>query len=57
MLEDRWYSNNKAKTELGYSPRYTFEDAIKHTLEHMKRKGNDEHVNVIVLLFTLIDNR
>jgi len=39
MGEDRWYSNEKAKQELGYKPKYNFQQAIGHTIKHMTEKG------------------
>jgi dihydroflavonol-4-reductase len=45
MVEDRWYSNEKAKRLLGWSPHYTMVDCIKRTIDwyfangHLEKKG------------------
>jgi nucleoside-diphosphate-sugar epimerase len=33
MVEDRWYTNEKAKRLLGWSPHYTMVDCIKRTVD------------------------
>lgn len=39
MSSNRWYSNGKAKELLGWSPAYSFEDAIKDTISVQLRIG------------------
>ena len=33
MGEDRHFSNKKAKTELGFQPKYSIEDGLTHTVQ------------------------
>ncbi|RDE14446.1 MAG: hypothetical protein C4K47_04655 [Candidatus Thorarchaeota archaeon] len=42
MVEDRWYTNEKAKRLLGWSPRYTMVDCIKKTIDWYFANGHLE---------------
>jgi nucleoside-diphosphate-sugar epimerase len=45
MVEDRWYTNERAKRLLGWTPHYTMVDCIKRTIDwyfangHLEKKG------------------
>jgi dihydroflavonol-4-reductase len=39
MQQDRYYSNNKAKRELGFSPRYDFEEGVADTIKWYRENG------------------
>jgi len=53
MGEDRWYSNEKAKKDLGFRPQYTFEEGLEHTINYMVRKGevNTWYISPVMLFF------
>eukprot|EP00026_Physarum_polycephalum_P008804 Phypoly_transcript_08905.p1 GENE.Phypoly_transcript_08905~~Phypoly_transcript_08905.p1 ORF type:complete len:369 (-),score=40.47 Phypoly_transcript_08905:281-1387(-) len=53
MGEDRWYSNEKAKKELGFRPKYTFEGGLQHTINYMIQKGevNTWYISPVMLFF------
>lgn len=42
MVEDRWYTNEKAKRLLGWSPHYTMVDCIKRTVDWYFANGHLE---------------
>jgi nucleoside-diphosphate-sugar epimerase len=33
MLEDRWFTNEKAKKDLGFKPKYSFREGLSHTVK------------------------
>lgn len=39
LIRNRWYSIRKAKTDLGYKPRYDLESGMRKTIKYFKKEG------------------
>jgi nucleoside-diphosphate-sugar epimerase len=40
MMEDRWYTNEKAKRLLGWAPEFSMQEALKMAIDWFFESGN-----------------
>jgi len=54
MLEDRWFSNDKAKKLLGFSPKYTLRKGVQYTVREYKSRTTRYPVSPVMIILGIL---